>query len=184
MTQKKAVIYSIIFVILFCASLIFRAAVLYDPSKDFNDMCKNVFAPSCQVYINQITENKKYDEALTIRQERIRQSKQILNVYKSRITDKCLLQMSEKEADEALIACIGKEKGKIDYLLLKTADSVIQDIVADSIAISVIQNNEQKSSQKAYSTLKSAKKLLKKNPYVHKQPEQIEYLQKLMSQLD
>ena len=64
MTKKKAIIYSIIFVVLFCASLIFRAYVLYDPSKEFNENCKNVFAPSCQMYVKDITAQKKYDEAI------------------------------------------------------------------------------------------------------------------------
>lgn len=184
MTKKKAIMYSIIFVVLFCAALIFRAAVLYDPSKDFNDLCKNVFAPSCQVYINKITEEKKYDEVLVIRKERIRQSKQIVNFYKKRITDKCLLQMTEKEADESLMACIGKEKGRIDYLLLKTTDTVIQDIMADSVAIAQIQADEQESPDKAYYTLKSARNLLKKNPYVHKQSETLQFINRLMSELD
>ena len=183
MTKKKAIIYSIIFVVLFCASLIFRAYVLYDPSKEFNENCKNVFAPSCQMYVKDITAQKKYDEAIAIRKERIRQSKQIVNLYKRRVTDKCLLQMTEKEADEALVSCIGKEKGRIDYLLLKTIDSVIQDIVVDSITIANLELKANNDAKAAYKTLKSAKSVLKKNPYVHGQPEAINYLNIRMEKL-
>ena len=183
MTKKKAIMYSIIFVVLFCAALIFRAVVLYDPSKDFNDMCKNVFAPSCQMYIKEITAQKKYDEAITIRKERIRQSKQIMNFYKRRITDKCLLQMTQKEADESLMSCIGKEKGRIDYLLLKTTDTVIQDIVVDSVAVANLELKANDDTSAAYKTLKSAKNILKKNPYVYGQPEAINYINMKMKKL-
>lgn len=184
MTKKKAIMYTIIFVVLFCAALIFRAVVLYDPSKNFDDMCKNVFAPSCQVYINKITEEKKYDEAIAIRKERIRQSKQIMNVYKRRITDKCLLQMNEKEADTALMACIGKKKGRIDYLLLKTTDAVIQDIIIDTVAVAILEVQANEDTVSAYNLLKSTRNLLKKNPYAHKQPEAIKYIESMMSELD
>lgn len=184
MTKKKAIMYGIIFIVLFCASLIFRAVVLYNPSKNFNDMCKNVFAPSCQAYVVQIVGEKKFDEAVMIQKEKIRQSKQILNIYKRKTTDKCLYKMTAKEADEALIACIGKPKGKTDYYLLKTSATVVQDIVMDSVAMAQIQSVEMGNHAAAYNTLKSAKKLLKNNPYVPNQKEAIEYLETLMSQLD
>lgn len=184
MTKKKAIMYSIIFVVLFCASLIYRAVVLYDPSKEFDDMCKNVFAPSCQVYIDKITAEKKYDEAIKIRKERIRQSKQIVNVYKSRITDKCLLQMNEKDADEALMACIGKKKGRIDYLLLKTTNVVIHEIIADSVVTAALEEKVNDDNTEAYKLLKSAKKIAKKNPYIHRQPETVKFLENKMSELD
>ena len=183
MSQKKAIIYSIVFVVLFCISLIFRAYVLYDPSKEFNEMCKNVFAPSCQVYVQEITAQKKYDEAIMIRKERIRQSKQIANFYKRRITDKCLLQMTEKEADEALVSCIGKEKGRIDYLLLKTTDAVIQDIVVDSVELAELELTANNDTKAAYKSLKCAKNMLKKNPYVKKQPEAIKFLNMKLEKL-
>ena len=184
MTKKKAIIYSIIFVVLFCASLIFRAYVLYDPSKEFNENCKNVFAPSCQMYVKDITAQKKYDEAIAIRKERIRQSKQIVNLYKRRVTDKCLLQMTEKEADEALVSCIGKEKGRIDYLLLKTTNVVIHEIIADSVVTAALEEKVNDDNTEAYKLLKSAKKIAKKNPYIHRQPETVKFLENKMSELD
>ena len=184
MTKKKAIMYGIIFIVLFCASLIFRTIVLYNPSENFNDMCKNVFAPSCQVYVGQLLKDKKYDEAAMIQKEKIRQSKQILNVYKRKTTDKCLYKMTAKEADESLMSCIGKPKGKTDYYLLKTSTAVVQDIVMDSVALAQIQSDEQEDTVAAYRTLKSAKKMLKDNPYVPNQKEAIEYLEKLISNLD
>lgn len=184
MTKKKAIMYGIIFIVLFCAALIFRAVVLYNPSENFNDMCKNVFAPSCHVYVAQLVKDKKFDEASMIQKEKIRQSKQILNFYKRKTTDKCLYQMTEKEADESLMACIGQPKGKKDYFLLKTSAVVVQDIVMDSVALAQIESKEMDNPSAAYKTLKSARNLLKKNPYVPNQKKAIEYIETLMSDLD
>lgn len=178
MTKKKAMIYTIIFLVLVCTVQVWKTFYLANPSEKFNDMCKNVLAPSCQVYINQITAEKKYDETVVIQQERIRQNKQVLSFYKRKITDKCLLNMSAKEAQDSLIECAGKETCKKDYFLLKTSQITVQDIVLDSVAVAQIQYKELKDAKAAVKTLKSAKKILKQNKFMPEKDAAIEFIDK------
>lgn len=178
MTKKKAIIYTIIFLVLVCTVQVWKTFYLANPSEKFNDMCKNVLAPSCQVYINQITAEKKYDETVLIQQERIRQNKQVLSFYKRKITNKCLLTMNAKDAHDSLIASADKKTTKKDYFLLKTSQITIQDITIDSLAVAQIQYKELKDAKAAVKTLKNAKKVLKQNEYMPEKDAAIEFIDK------
>lgn len=183
MTKKKAIIYTIIFIVLVTSAQVWKTTFLKDPALYFNDMCKNVLAPSCQVYINQITQEKKYEETVTIQKERIRRNTQVLSFYRHKITDKCLLSMTAKEADEALSACAGKLTGKKDFFLLKTSQRTIQDIVLDSLIVAQIQFQELNDTKAAIKTLQNAKKVLKQNKYMPERDAGIDYIDKRIEEL-
>lgn len=166
MTKKKALIYLIIFVISFWAAAAYRYSVKNNPAQKFPDECKNVMAPQCQQYILKVSAEKKYEEVLAIQQVRIKENEKVLKFYKSKLTDKCLLQMTAKEAEASLTSCINKPKGKRDYFLLKTAEFTVKDILVDSVAVAQIQYNEFQDKKAAVKTLKNAQKVLKQNMYV------------------
>lgn|SRR5574344_536977 len=165
MTKKKAIIYLIIFIVLVTSVQVLKRTFLYDDTKNFPKDCKIVIAPSCQVYINKITAQKKYAEAVKIQQVRIKENQKILAFYKFKIKDKCLFDMTAAEVQKSEQACIGSKKVKEDYLFLKTAEFTIQDILVDSLAVSQIQYNELKDKKSAVKTIKDAKKVLKNNKY-------------------
>lgn len=166
MTKKRALIYLIIFIISFWASAAYKYSVKNNPAQKFPNECKNVIAPQCQQYILKASYEKKYKEVVTIQQERIKENERILKYYKTKLADKCLLQMTAKEAEESLISCINKPKGKQDYFLLKTAEFTVKDILVDSVAVAQIQYNEFNDKKAAEKTLKNAQKVLKQNKYV------------------
>lgn len=183
MTKKKAIIYAIIFIVLVTTAQVWKTKFLNDPAQHFNDMCKNVLAPSCQVYINKISQDKKYDETVAIQKERIRRNGEVLSFYRHKITDKCLLSMTAKEADEALYACAGKPTGKKDFFLLKTSQMTIQDIIVDSLVVAQIQFAELKDPTAAVKTLKNAKKVLKQNKYMPERDAAIDYIDKRIAEI-
>lgn len=178
MTKKKAIIYTIIFIVLITTVQVWKTTFLKNPAENFDDMCKNVLAPSCQVYINKVTQEKKYEETTTIQKERIRQNKLVLSLYRHKITNKCLLAMTAKEADNELALCAGKLTGKKDFILLKTSQVTIQDIVVDSLVVAQIQYKELNNPKAAIKTLKDVKKILNRNPYMPEREAIIDYLDK------
>lgn len=184
MTKKKAIIYTIIFIVLVTSAQVWKTTFLKNPSEQFNDMCKNVLAPSCQIYLNQITQEKKYEETIKIQQERIRQNKLILSFYHRKIANKCLLSMDAKEAENELTRCEEKPAGKKDLFLLKTSQVTIQDIVLDSLIVSKIQKDELKDTKAAIKTLKNAKKVLEQNKYMPEREAIIEHLNQKIKDLN
>ena len=190
MTKKKALIYSIIFVILVSITAIWKSFYFKDLTKDFPDVCKMVIAPSCQYYIMNISEQKKYEEAVKIQKVRVIENEKILKFYRSKIFNKCLLSMTPKEADESILKCAGlpdtaanADRKKTDYFIIKAADFTIQDIVTDSLAIAEIQLNEFKDPDAAVKTLKNAQKVLNKNPYFSASQEAQKVVQTQLSQI-
>lgn len=183
MTKKRALVYLIIFVVAFWASAAYRCSVKNNPAEKFVDECKNVFDTRCQQYVLKISSEKKYEEALAIQQVRIKENQKTLKFYKSKLTDKCLLQMTAKEAEESLISCINKPKGKKDYFLLKTAEFIVKDIFVDSIAVAQIQYNEFHDKKAAEKTLKNAKKVLSQNLYVSGREDMFRFIDSMLKGL-
>lgn len=183
MTKKKALVYFVVFVVLVICAQVYKTVFLADPAAKLHPACKMVIAPSCQAYINEISAQKKYDEAVKIQKIRIKENEKILKFYKRKIVDKCLFEMTSKEAASALMACIGTHKGKRDYFLLKTADFTIRDILIDSLAVSQIQYSELKDKKAAIATLKHARKIIKQNKYFTGREEAFKLIDKEMSEL-
>lgn len=176
MTKQKIIIYTIIFIVLVTSVQVWKNVFLKNPADNFNPMCKNVLAQSCQIYINQITQEKKYEETLLIQLERLRLNKQILSFYKRKITNKQILKAPEKEADALVQASMEKDFGKKDYFLFKTAQITVQDILVDSFVIAQIYKNELSDKKSAVKILKSAKKIAQDNPYMFNQQKLLEYI--------
>lgn len=183
MTKIKALIYLIIFIVLIFAAQDFKKKLLYNPSEKFNAMCKNVMEPSCQVYLNKITKEKKYKEAIEIQNERLRQNKQVLNIFKFKIANKFLLIKTSKEADKMLLACMEKQNCKKDYFLLKVSDDTLRDIVLDSLITAEIQYNELKDPKSAIETLKHAQYIVKTNRYFYARQETLKEIDKQIAQI-
>ena len=190
MTKKKAIIYAVIFVVLVTITAIWKSFYFKDLTKDFPNVCKMVIAPSCQYYLMNISEQKKYEEAVKIQKVRIIENEKILKFYRKKMFNKCILSMTPKEADETVMKCSGlpdtasnAEKKKIDYFILKASDFTIQDIITDSLAIAEIQLQEFKDPKSAMKTLKHAKKVLKQNPYFSAYDEANKVLDQQMSQI-
>jgi len=183
MSRKKIIVYTIIFIISVACSAWFKYEITKNPTANFNEACKMTHNTTCQQYITQITKEKKYQEALDIQKVKISENIQILKYYKSKISDKCLLQMTAKEAEDTLISCLDKPKRKEDYLLLKTADFTVKEIFADSIAVSQLQHNEFDDTKSAIKTLKIARKIVKNNIYIEKHNEIIEYIDSAIAEL-
>ena len=190
MTKKKAIIYAAIFVILVAVTAVWKSFYFKDLTKDFPDVCKMVIAPSCQHYVMNISEQKKYEEAVKIQKVRVIENEKILKFYRNKMFNKCILSMTPKEADETVMKCAGlpdtasnAEKKKIDYFILKASDFTIQDIITDSLAIAEIQLQEFKDPKSAMQTLKHAKKVLKQNPYFSAYDEANKVLDQQMSQI-
>lgn len=183
MSKPKAFIYFIIFIILVFAAQDFKKQLLYNPSENFHDMCKNVMAPSCQVYLNGITKEKKYKEAVEIQKERIRQNEQVLNIFKFKTHNKFLLFKTSKEAEKTLAACMDKPNCKKDYFLLKVSDETIKEIVLDSLIVSEIQYNEMKDPKSALKTLKHAKSVVKANKYFFATEQALKEIDRQISQI-
>lgn len=183
MTKKKALIYLVIFIVLVGLTLIWKHFYLQDPTKKLAAPCQMVVSPACQAYIMDISLKGKYDEALEIQKIRIKENESVLKFYKRKITDKCLFQMTAKEAEDSLYACIGTQKGKRDYYLLRTAEFTVRDIIIDSLAVSQIQYSEFKDKKAAIKTLKHAKKILKQNKYVSNRDLMFDVINKELSEL-
>lgn len=190
MTKKKAIIYAVIFVVLVAITAIWKSFYFKDLTKDFPNVCKMVIAPSCQYYLMNISEQKKYEEAVKIQKVRIIENEKILKFYRKKMFNKCILSMTPKEADETVMKCAGipdtatnAEKKKFDYFILKASDFTIQDIITDSLAIAEIQLQEFKDPKSAMQTLKHAKKVLKQNPYFSAYDEANKVLDQQMSQI-
>lgn len=190
MTKKKAIIYAVIFVVLVAITAIWKSFYFKDLTKDFPNVCKMVIAPSCQYYLMNISEQKKYEEAVKIQKVRIIENEKILKFYRKKMFNKCILSMTPKEADETVMKCAGipdtatnAEKKKFDYFILKASDFTIQDIITDSLAIAEIQLQEFKDPKSAMKTLKHAKKVLKQNPYFSAYDEANKVLDQQMSQI-
>lgn len=190
MTKKKAIIYAAIFVILVAVTAVWKSFYFKDLTKDFPDVCKMVIAPSCQHYVMNISEQKKYEEAVKIQKVRVIENEKILKFYRNKMFNKCILSMTPKEADETVMKCVGipdtatnAEKKKFDYFILKASDFTIQDIMTDSLAIAEIQLQEFKDPKSAMKTLKHAKKVLKQNPYFSAYDEANKVLDQQMSQI-
>lgn len=163
MTKKKAIIYSVIFIVLVCTTCIWKHFYLKNPTENFPDDCKLVVAPSCQIYLNKISEEKKYEEAVKIQKVRISENEKILSVYKFKMKNKSLLFKTSEEAEKELISCINKPDCKRDYYLLRACDITLRDIVLDSLVVAEIELKEFKDKKAALKTLKHAEKLVKKN---------------------
>lgn len=190
MTKKKAIIYAVIFIVLVTITAIWKSFYFKDLTKDFPNVCKMVIAPSCQYYLMNISEQKKYEEAVKIQKVRIIENEKILKFYRKKMFNKCILSMTPKEADETVMKCAGipdtatnAEKKKFDYFILKASDFTIQDIMTDSLAIAEIQLQEFKDPKSAMKTLKHAKKVLKQNPYFSAYDEANKVLDQQMSQI-
>ena len=183
MTKKKILIYLIIFIAAVWGSAIFRNYILYDPAQELAPACKMVVAPACQAYVLNISAGKKYEEVLKIQKIRIKENEKLLKFYKSKIVDKCLFQMDAVEAQNSLYACIGTQKGKRDYFLLKTAEFTVKDIFVDSLAVSQIQYSEFNDKKAAVKTLKHLKKVLKQNKYVTNKDVMLQIVEKEMKEL-
>lgn len=183
MTKKKALMYLIIFIAAVSITAVLKHFYLQDPSKNFPDACRPVIAISCQGYINKLTAEKKYDEAVKIQQVRIKENEKILSFFKRKIQNKCLLSMDMKETEETFKGCIGTKAGKRDYFLLKTAEFTIRDIVIDSLAVSEIQLTEKKEPVQAKKTLKNAIKIVKKNKYFFARESSLKELNRQLKQI-
>lgn len=180
MTKKKGLIYFIIFILMVSVTYVWQKYYLASPTEKFPDVCKMVIAPSCQYYVTNLSEKGKYAEAVKIQKVRISENEKILNFFKHKINNKCLLGMSPKEADDTLKACHGipakEEKAKMDYFILSTADFTIQDIVTDSISVSRIERKEFKQPEEALKTLKKAKRIVEKNEFFSLRKEALKLL--------
>ena len=183
MTKKKAIIYLIIFIVLVTTVQVWKVNFLQSDEKNLPEPCKMVVSTSCQAYINQAVEEKKYEEVVKIKQIRIRENEKLLKFFKSKITNKCLLQMDEKEAAASLYACIDTTKGKNDYYLLKTADFTIRDIILDSFDVAQIQYTEFKDKKAAQKTLKKTQKLINQNKYIIKRDKILEVVNNALSNI-
>lgn len=183
MTKKKALIYLIIFIVAVTAAQLWKNELKKNPAEKFNAMCNNVLAPSCQVYLNKITKEKKYKEAVEIQQERIRQNKQVLGIYKLKTSNKLLLFKNTEEVNKELIACINTSKCKKDYFLIKVSDDTIRDIVLDSLIISEIQQKELNDSKAALKTIKQAKYIVKTNRFFYARKEALKEINKQIEEL-
>lgn len=183
MTKKKALIYLIIFIAAVWGSAIFRYFILSDPAKSLSPECKMVVSTQCQQYVLKISAEKKYEEAVKIQKVRIKENKSILKFYKSKLSDKSLLKMNAKEAENSLIPRIDTQDGKKDYYLLKTAEFTVKDILTDSFAVSQIQYSEFKDKKAAMKTLKQAEKVLKQNTYISNRDELFKLIEKEMSEI-
>ena len=183
MTKKKILTYLIIFILAVWASALFRYFCLYDPAEKLAPACKMVLSPQCQQYVIKISNDKKYEEAVEIQKIRIKENESVLKFFKSKISDKCLLEMNSKQAEESLKKIIETQKGKTDYYLLKTAEFTVKDILTDSLAVAQIQYSEFKDTKAAQKTLRHAQKVLKQNNYVTNTEAMLKLIEKELSEI-
>lgn len=184
MTKKKAFIYLLIFIVLVGCQRVWKHYYLMDPAKDFPEECKMTIEPSCQLYLNKISKEGKYEEAVKIQKVRINENEKILNFYKSRVFNKFLFYKTAKEVDEELKTCIDRPNCKKDYYLLKASDFTIRDIVIDSLAVSEIELKELKDKNAAIKTLKKARKIVRKNKFFFAKDSAINALDIQIAQLE
>lgn len=183
MTKKKALIYLIIFIAAVWSSAIFRYLVLNDPAQKLAPECKMVVSTQCQQYVLKLSAEKKYEEAIQIQKIRIKENESILKFYKSKLTNKKLLKMDSKEAQESLLSVMDTKEGKKDYFLLKTAEFTVKDILTDSLAVSQIQYSEFNDKKNAIKILKHAQKILNQNTYVSNREDLLKIIDKEMSEI-
>lgn len=184
MTKKKALIYLLIFLILICATSIWNYFYLKNPTDKFPDECKMVIAPSCQMYLNKLSKEKKYEDAVKIQKVRISENEKILAFYKFKMKNKFLLFKSSEEAEKELLACINETNCKRDYFLLKACDFTLRDIAIDSMLVAEIELKELQDRKAALKTLKHAEKLIKKNKYFFAKDSAINAIDIQIAQID
>lgn len=191
MTKKKALVYFIIFILSVTLTTIWKKIYLKDLTANFPGVCKTVIAPSCQYYLTSISAEGKFKEAVEIQKVRIIENQNILNFYRKKLTNKCLLNKCSAEA-EKIVHEIAKseekspfmEKSKLDVFIFSAANFTIQDIVTDSVSIAEIQLKEFKDPESAIETLENAKKVLEKNPYYSAQKEALKLIEQQLKQIE
>jgi len=181
MTKKKIIIYTIIFLISTALSIWYKYAVAHNTAQNFNEACKMVINTTCQQYIIKISNEKKFEEAITIQKVRIKENEKLLKYYKRKISNKKLLKMNYEELTKSFNNDINTPKGKNDYYLLKTAEFTTMEIIIDAIAVAQIEYKEFNNHNEAIKILKKAKRIAQKNPYITNNNKIIEELSKKIS---
>ncbi len=191
MTKKKALVYLIIFIISVSAAFVWKKLYLKDLTAEFPDVCKVVIEPACQNYLMDISAKGKYEEAAKIQKVRITENTNILNFYRKKVTNKCLLNKCSADADKILQEIAKSkdqsefmEKSKLDIFIFSAADFTIRDIVTDSVAVAEIELKEFKDPASAEKTLKNAKKILLQNPYFLLQEAALKLVEQQLSQIE
>lgn len=180
----KIMLWSLAVIILVGGAAIFAQHMKKNAASDLSTSCEMIFSPDCQEYLNKITKDKRYDEAIHIQERRIDENLNVLNHSESQIMDKKWLAMTASDAEKefqklsAELAKINKgeqkkdengaplfESFEKDYNLLQHNNMIIRDITLDTMIVATIQRKELKDYNAAIKTLEKGRKILDENKY-------------------
>lgn len=180
----KIMLWSLAVIILVGGAALFAQHMKKGAASDLSTSCEMIFSPDCQEYLNKITKDKRYDEAIHIQETRIDENLNVLNNSKSQITDKKWLTMTASDAEkefQKLSEELKKDNNgnpkkdengaplfesfEKDYNLLQHNNMIIRDITLDTMIVATIQRKELKDYNAAIKTLEKGRKILDENKY-------------------
>lgn len=180
----KIILWLLFAVIAISSAAIYNSLSLKTPSDGLNGACKMIFSADCQGYLNNITKEGKFDEAISIQTARIKENEKLLAEANKNIVNKKWLTMKsgeiEKEYQAQSKSLKEKENGvqkldksgapvfeqfEKDYSQIKNNEMTLRDISFDLMIIAAIQEKELKNKPAAFETYQKGEELLISTPY-------------------